>query len=131
MSLLRLCLSDVVLARYVVVPVEEFIVAGAEAPRASVAELSGLLATMFLMGFQFPGIAEASYVANLHFLTAINSGRAARDRRIKGRDDAAARILSFALSSHSSRLLPRLNLLAAFGSSLGLHGSKPRGRGLR
>lgn len=82
------------------VPVEQFIVAAAEAPSADVAEFSGLFATTFLMSFQFLGVAEASYVANLHFLTAVNVGKAIG--RIGGRNDAGTRASSFAPSSHSS-----------------------------
>lgn len=110
------------------VPVEQFIVAAAEAPSAGVAEFSGLLAAMFLMSFQFPGVAEASYIANLHFLTAVNAGKATGNGRTGGRDDAGTRASSFAASSMAPTFFlgrSRLRLL----NSLPLHGSKPRSDG--
>ncbi len=114
------------------VPVEQFIVAAAEAPGAGVAEFRGLLPTMFLVSFQFLDIAEAPYVANLHLLTAVNGGERTGNGRIRGRNDAAARSSSFAASSSSSPHLPRSNSFSVFRSPLGLHGSKPRsGGGLR
>ena len=122
--------ADVMPAGSVVVSVEEFIVVATEAPGAGVAELGGLLVTVFLVSFQFMGVAEASYVADLHFLTAINLGRATGNWRI-GFGMTLGRGFRRLLRVLATHLLPGSNSLAAFRGSDGLHGSKPSDGGLQ
>ena len=64
-------MADIVTARGVMVSVKQFIVTGAETAAASLAELSGLLAAMFLVSLQLLSVPEASYVADLPFLAAL------------------------------------------------------------
>lgn len=51
----------------------------AEVPGANVAEFRGFSPATSLVGFQFFGVAEASYVTNLHFLTCLD-GRNVSER---------------------------------------------------
>ena len=60
--------------RSIMVAVEQIIVAIAEVLGTSTADLRCLLRAALLMLFQLFGAAEPSNVANLHFLTGLDSG---------------------------------------------------------
>ena len=113
-------LAGAMLGGSVMVSMQKFIVAAAQASCAGGAEFRGRLAATILMAFQFLRATESSYVAHLNLVTCLESRRAGRTETL-ARNRAGTWNCSYRLMGLSSDL-PSSRDFLRFGPGLGFHG---------